>query len=225
MKKCPKCNVNVLNNRLTCPLCHMVLEEATVGDNNYQAYPHYNPPLEENHLTKKIIMFLGIISIIISIVVNYVTFNKDNPVYWSSIVVAAIILTLVILLVSILSHFSITLKILAPMVFTELLVLTIEINTKNYWSIYYLVPFLIIAFLLTIFILHLSLKARGKELVVDLLVSDIIAFILSIILLIRKINVQWTYLTLLTFSIIIFLIIFFFLGKTLKAELSKKMHI
>ncbi len=225
MKKCPKCNVNVLNNRLTCPLCHMVLEDANGGDNNYQAYPHYNPPLEENHLTKKIIMFLGIISIIISIVVNYVTFNKDNPVYWSSIVVAAIILTLVILLVSILSHFSITLKILAPMVFTELLLLTIEINTKNYWSIYYLVPFLIIAFLLTIFILHLSLKARGKELVVDLLVSDIVAFILSIILLIRKINVQWTYLTLLTFSIIIFLIIFFFLGKTLKAELSKKMHI
>lgn len=224
MKKCPKCSVDVLNNRLTCPLCHTVLDidgKSVV----YQEYPRYIAPVEKSNLSKRIVLFLGIIIIMISIVINYLTFDKNNPSYWSSIVVAGIMLALSILLISILSNLSIFIKILAPAIFTELLFLVIEINLQKYWSIYYFVPFLTIGLLITIFILHLSLKNRGKELVVNLLFCDCIAIVVSIILLIRKIKVQWTYFTLLTFSLIMLLIIFFFLGKSLKEELAKKMHI
>lgn len=224
MKICPKCHVKVLNNRLTCPLCHTVLEASDFKE-RCQEYPKYQPPVEKYNMAKRMIMFWGLIAIIVSIVINYLTFDKKNPDYWSSIVTVGIILGLVITLITILSKLSITIKVLTPMVFVELLILTIEINSKKYWSFYYLVPFLIIVFLIVIFILHLSLEIKGRELVVSLLFFDIAALVFSLVALIKKVRVSWTYMTLLTFSVIMLLVIFFFLGKTLKEELAKKMHI
>lgn len=224
MKICPKCHVKVLNNRLTCPLCHTVLEVSDSKE-RCQEYPKYQPPVEKYNMAKRMIMFWGLIAIIVSIVINYLTFDKKNPDYWSSIVTVGIILGLVITLITILSKLSITIKVLTPMVFVELLILTIEINSKKYWSFYYLVPFLIIVFLIVIFILHLSLEIKGRELVVSLLFFDIAALVFSLVALIKKVRVSWTYMTLLTFSVIMLLVIFFFLGKTLKEELAKKMHI
>lgn len=224
MKICPKCHVEVLNNRLTCPLCHTVLD-ATDCNERCQEYPKYQPPIEKYNMAKRMIMFWGLIAIIVSVVINYLTFDKSNPDYWSSIVSVGIILGLVVTLITILSKLSITIKVLTPMIFAELLILTIEINSKKYWSFYYLVPFLVIAFLVIIFILHLSLEVKGRELVVNLLFFDIVALVFSLIALIKKVKVSWTYMTLLTFSVIMLLVIFFFLGKTLKEELAKKMHI
>lgn len=224
MKICPKCHVKVLNNRITCPLCHTVLEVAS-DDTKCQEYPKYQPPVEKYNMAKRMIMFWGVIAIIISIVINYLTFDKNNPDYWSSIVTVGTILALVITLITILSKLSITIKVLTPMILLELLILTIEINTKKYWSFYYLLPFLIIAFLIIIFILHLSLKIKGKELVVNLLFFDLVSLVFSFIALLKKVKVSWTYVTLFTFSIIMLLVIFFFLGKSLKEELAKKMHI
>ncbi len=224
MKKCPKCEVSILNDRLTCPLCHSVL--LVEKDNaSYQGYPRYIVPVEKNHLLKKMILFFGIISIIISIVINYLTFNNLNPSYWSSIVVSGVLLGLVVALVTILSNLPITLKVISPMLFVELLSFTIEVNVNKYWSFNYLVPFMAIAFLITIFILHLTLKIKGKELIFDLIIFDVIAIIVSFVFLIHKIEISWPYMILLAFSVIMLLVIFFFFGKSLKEEFAKKMHL
>lgn len=224
MKKCPKCEVSVLNDRLTCPLCHSVLlfEEA---NERYQGYPKYVVPIEKNHLLKKMILFFGIIAIIISLVINYLTFNDLKPSYWSSIVVAGVLLGLVIALVTILSNLPITIKVILPMIFVEILSLTIEINVHKFWSFYYLIPFMVIAFLMTIFILHLTLEIKGKELIFDLVVFDVIALIVSFVFLIRRIKISWPYMILFSFTFIMLLIVFFFFWKSLKEEFSKKMHL
>lgn len=224
MKRCPKCEVNVLNDRVTCPLCHSVLTFVKENE-SYQGFPKYNMPVERNPLFKKMVLFFGIISVIISVLINYLTFNEDNPSYWSSIVVSGVLLGLVIVLVTILSNLPITIRVLMPMIFVEALFLTIEVNIQKYWSVYYFVPFLVIGFLISLFVLHLSLKTKGKEMVFDLLVFDIISMIISFILLIHKIKVTWTYIILFSFSIIMLLVIFFFSGKSLKEEFEKKMHL
>lgn len=224
MKRCSKCEVNVLNNRVTCPLCHSVLLFVKENE-SYQGYPKYNVPVEKNPLLKKMVLFLGIIAIIISVVINYLTFNEKNPSYWSSIVIAGVLLGLVIVLVTILSNLPITIRVLMPTIFVEILFLTIEFNIQKFWSIYYFVPFLVIGFLVCLFVLHLSLKLKGKEMVFDLLIFDIISMIVSFIILVKDIKVRWTYIILFSFSLIMLLMIFFFLGKSLKEEFVKKMHL
>jgi len=74
MKKCEKCNVKILNNRVTCPLCKSTLIETNEVSNNLLV----NYPTTKNLVKKipkmiKILIFLSIFIILASIWINIAT--------------------------------------------------------------------------------------------------------------------------------------------------------
>ena len=88
MKYCPHCHVSVNNDRKKCPLCYQILED----DNKpmyYQPYPKKKIK-DKMSLVTKILLFVSIVAVIASIVVNIYTFSNEHPLYWCVLVVVGV---------------------------------------------------------------------------------------------------------------------------------------
>ena len=102
MKKCPNCKVKFKTNRLSCPFCHKILEDIP-GDNNYQEYPKYQQEITPKRIPLKICIFLSLIAIFVTILINFLTLNKENPKYWFAIVIGGLIFLWILVGVTIIS--------------------------------------------------------------------------------------------------------------------------
>ena len=88
MKYCDKCNITIITNHQYCPLCHQVLQ----GENDDLIKEIYPDKISYRRTvlptTKKVIMYITILSIISLIIINWVGFNGS---YWSLIPISGIV--------------------------------------------------------------------------------------------------------------------------------------
>ncbi len=93
MSKCYHCNVTVLDDRETCPLCRGVLE---MSGETKLSYPNISMKRRKLELTRRLISFFAITAIIISL---YIDYHTKNSLDWSLITTGGIILFLAVFLV------------------------------------------------------------------------------------------------------------------------------
>ena len=83
MRRCKRCDIEIMDNTSVCPLCNSVLE----GTGGEDTYPGMGEELYRFALIRKIFYFSLLVIGVVSVMVNYLTFRGF---YWSIIVLAGI---------------------------------------------------------------------------------------------------------------------------------------
>ena len=219
MNKCNKCNVYINTKTNKCPLCGCNIKNSN-GEN---VFPHINYLNRKYHLMKKILLFLSLCGIFISLYINY---SIAHTLSWSYFVVLGIITFWITLLISLNSR-----KNLIKMLFLEMIILITLSLIWDYstgfklWSINYLLPFLCVLYLIGIFILKLFMKRYKSEFVFYASISSIIGLIPGVLILFDKLYVIFPSYICSIFSIVMLIYLLVFNKKIVKDELEKRFHI
>lgn len=219
MNKCNKCNVYINTKTSKCPLCGCNINSSK-GEN---VFPHINYLDKKYHLMKKILLFLSLCGIFVSLYINY---SITHTLSWSYFVVLGIITFWITLIISLNSR-----KNLIKMLFLEMIILIILSLIWDYstgfklWSINYLLPFIIVLYLTLIFIIKLFIKRLESEFVFYASVSSLIGLIPGLLVLLDKLHVYFPSYICSILSIVMLIYLFVFNKKIIKDELEKRFHI
>lgn len=152
MNKCKKCQVEIVDNAMMCPLCKNVLELDKDNEKKLQMYPEIVQNPKVLKIIGKIYIFVAILCEIILVAVNYFTYRG---VKWSLICAGAFVYLFVTLKYSIDNpNAGIRIKILVQSVGFALFMLLCD-HSVGYrgWSINYAIPCLIIIMNIAIVVL------------------------------------------------------------------------
>lgn len=182
MKKCNRCNVNIMDNTNICPLCRELVCGDNEKTNTGSMYPLIAFDSGKFQLIRKIALFTLFVTAIILFIINYVTYDKCS-VMWSMISVAAIFYGVVSVNYSISANINLADKILIETIGAGILCVLID-NVLGYtgWSVNFMVPALIlIADVLVIFLMVISPMKRKDYFMyqITITVFSIISFILG----------------------------------------------
>ena len=92
-RRCIRCNLNIADDAVKCPLCHGVLEgnddnQHSLGQESVsETYPDISQSLKVMQLIIRIVEFASIVGMAVVLLVNYLTFNG---IYWCLIVGAGL---------------------------------------------------------------------------------------------------------------------------------------
>jgi len=231
MKYCDKCKITINTNNKYCPLCQQVLEGQNIKGltEKYPEYVSVNRKIFS--LTKKIFMFATVVSIIILLVINLSSLDK-NPELWSLIPIGSIFYFWLVISFGIFSRQNIALRLF---LLTALLIgLLILIDERTYipeeaiyegrWSYDFLMPFLLASCNLAISGLLLIKRIDYRDYIIYLLTIVILSLVPIILVFVNIIEVTWP--SILAFGLAIFILLFiiFFFPKSIKDEFKKRFH-
>ena len=183
-RKCIRCNVNIADDAIKCPLCHGVLE---VEDDNSHSieqesvsltYPDVTASLRRMQFVIRLVIFVAIIAEVTVLIINYKTFKG---VYWSLIVGLGLWYGVVTLVYSFRERKSIQ-KIISVQMFLGILVLILlDHFTGGYgWSFRYALPILFMGVDAGALIL-MFVGIDGWQ---NYIITEIVTFALSMVLII-----------------------------------------
>lgn len=152
MKYCNKCRLEIIDDSIVCPLCKAVTEDMGL-EHQASAYPEANIDFKKFHFLKRVFVFLSIVAVITSIVLNVVFYDGF---LWSLITVAAIIYLWVGISHALGHHINIASKILAQSVLGSLFIVLIDFLVGfRGWSVSFVIPSIFIVSDLAVVILIL----------------------------------------------------------------------
>ena len=224
MKRCDKCNITIETNQQYCPLCHQALNGAT--DPGFrEIYPEYLS-LRRTILpiTKKILLFLSLSSIIILGIINIV---DSSGVYWSLIPIGSIIYSWFLVRVGVFSKRNIAFRIGLLTILLILLLIYIDYSTfpdNNGWSVDFTMPILLFSCNLAISFIIWLRRINYRDYFFYLLIIIIFSIVPIILVFANVVNVAWPSIISFSLALTIFLFIIFFFPKSIKEEIKKRFH-
>lgn len=185
LRRCPRCNLNLVDDTIECPLCHGVVEMDGEEDNDHMShesvsvtYPDVSYNLRIIRLIIRIVLFAAIVTGVIVLLINYLTFNG---IYWSLIVCIGLVYGCATLLYSVRKRRSIQRIIQAQMWFSIILVVGLDylLGYKG-WSFSYAIPIAFVALDIGMVVLMI-IGIDGWQ---NYIMTEIVVFVLSIILMV-----------------------------------------
>jgi len=180
---CPRCNIDIVDDTIQCPLCHGVVENTPENRNMEEAsisitYPDVSVKMRLLRLIIRIVLFLAIATEVIVALVNYITFNG---IWWSCIVGLALFYGCVTLLYSFRKRRSIQ-RIVQVQLYLSIFffVLLDFVLGFNGWSIIYAIPISLLS-VDGIMIILMIIRINDWQ---RFIMSEIATFVLSIVVLI-----------------------------------------
>lgn len=174
-RRCVRCNIEIKDDAIECPLCHGVLENAHEKESRSLTYPDVSESLKKMQLLIRIIIFLSIIAETTVIIINYVTFNG---VYWSLLVGLELTYGCFVITYSFQKRKSIQRLLQGQMFATGIvLVLTDLLVGWQGWSVSYALPITFVA-ADVMAIVFMIIAIDGWQ---NYIMTEIVTFILSII--------------------------------------------
>ncbi len=223
MKHCDKCQITIETNQEYCPLCHQTLK----GEGNPsipEVYPEYIPQRREVlPLTKKILAFVTIVSILILIGINIL---DNSGKLWSLIPVGAIIYFWMIVRYGILSTQNIAFKLAF---LTTFLIVILNIIDQNYgvhqgWALNYVTPFALLTCNLAISFIIWIKRINYRDYLFYLFTIILFSIVPIILYFFKVISIAWPSVTAFALAMFILLFIIFFFPKSIKDEIKKRFH-
>ena len=153
MKKCYKCNVSINSSALKCPLCNSKLEDDNKDESVFPIIPNV---YIRHKFYLKFLLFISILGCLLCTIINYFISDKIS---WSCFVVAGIVSFWVTLIVGIKQRNN-----FIRLLFAEAILILIAsviwdyFTGWHYWSITYVLPFLCISYITTLFFLRIFSK-------------------------------------------------------------------
>lgn len=219
MSYCKNCEIEYKTNLDKCLICGDNLNNEVELKFNYQPY------VKESMFKKyflKAFMLLNILSIIITISIDYV---YDQTLYFS-LIVSLCNLYFILFLTIIFSHHSFERKVFNSVFLSSILVILIGIIIKNYhWAIDLVLPFLFISNTLMLTIITFVKRKTWQDYAPPLMLS-ILANILVILLNFFNISVvKWPILVSFFYGLSTLLGLMIFTPKDIKEEFIRRLHI
>ena len=208
-RRCIRCNVNIVDDAIECPLCHGVLEtgkgdEHSIGQESVSlTYPDVTASLKWMQIVIRAVTFAALVVAVTVLMINYYTFDG---VYWSFIVIAGLAYGVITLLYSFRERKSIQKIILTQMIFSIPLLIALDSLTGgDQWAYKYALPILFMG----VDVGALVLMIVGIDGWQNYIMTEITTMFFSIILLILHFTglVDTSYLTVISVAVTGFILL------------------
>lgn len=220
MKRCYKCNVGINSSSSKCPLCGNDIDDVII---NTSAFPVIPNMYVKHGLFFKLLLFLSLFGCVVCTIINYKVSGKIN---WSLFVIAGIFSFWLTFIIGIKRrhHFM-------RLLFAEVMILLLVSILWDYftgwhlWSITYVLPFLCISYVTTLFILRIFMKDIFKDYVIYIYINSLVGLIPIYFILKKILKVEWPSILCIIFSVFSILILAVFNHHQMKSELERRLHI
>ncbi|HOI47383.1 MAG TPA: DUF6320 domain-containing protein [Bacilli bacterium] len=229
MKYCKKCNITLNTQRMTCPLCFTVLEKNEhVSQTTYAPYPGYQPKSYKDGVLVKIFIFLSIVAIFVSAIVNIMTWQANRS-PWSIIVIGCVLYGWILIKNTVIAKINIGRKLVFQTIALPILLVIIEKYTYSPepWALDYVTPFLTVIATVAILMLVFIKSSKYGEYVIYLLNINFLGLIPLILYFVFPgiISIMWPSVVAASIGFLTFLGMWVFAGRATKQELKKRFHI
>lgn len=137
MAKCKNCNIEILDETVSCPLCQSILEQTIDVEN---MYPDVRLMMRKFTLTARIYLFVAIVLEAFLFVMNLVTFDKSQ-IWWSAITGLVLLYGFVVLRYAIIGKTGYKSKVILLSLIAVLSAIGIDLATGyRGWSVDYVLP-------------------------------------------------------------------------------------
>lgn len=222
MKRCNKCNIEIIEDVSVCPLCQHGLEQID-SETKRMMYPRIEFNKQKFILLIRIFIFISIILAAGLITINIATYNGG---WWSLICVGAIIYFWVTVRYSIQNNTNRAAKILVQTIGGMGLCLLIDIVTGySGWSINYVIPAIILVAYVAIVILMIVNFMNWQSYILFQLTLVIFSMILMGLHFLNIITKPVLSFVTVGITLVIFVGTIVFGDKKAKTELIRRFHI
>lgn len=221
MSKCKNCNVTILDDAYSCPLCHQVLEED--GSIGFDMYPDARGSQKKFRLFENIVLF---ISVVVSIVLLAVDYLEGQIFGWSMVVVLLLVYGNTLIRLAILGKSGYVFKTISMLVIAVVIMLGIDYATGyRGWSLNFILPTGIILMDIAIIILMI-VNFRNWQSYMMLQILMVLLSIIPLILAAMDIIVyKYMAVAAMAASLFLFLGTLIIGDKRARTELMRRFHI
>ena len=217
--KCTHCNIEVGSNTKICPLCQSPL----IGETEEEYWPS---PRELRHqsILWKIFLFVSWVSMALCFFIDFL-FVEQKHFHWSPIVIVWLIVIIMML-----SHFIRCHRSVPRIVFTTMIVFSILMFFTGWYggfranSIDYILPIVCCVTLVLNFIFSFIDASFTENSLLYLLLNIVVGIVPYVALLIHRGHAPMAWTITLLLSVITFIGLAVFKGKTMLSEVHKRLH-
>lgn len=221
MKYCRHCKVYIREDRDRCSLCQNVLEEESDGECE-EVFPDI-APFYESRLALKIMIFLSIVAIVVSFVIDMIFPSDIN---WPILFMFAVISIWGGLVIIIQKRYHIPKKILWQVIVISILAVFWDYQTGwRGWSLDYIIPIACVSAMIIMYITAKIMNLSMRNYITYALLDGIFGIVPVLFIIFDLVEVVYPSIISIGFSIISLSAIFIFQGKEIKTEMDKRMHI
>lgn len=220
MSKCFRCNLEILDQTTTCPLCNSVLEYRSIYATGY---PDIVAKMKKMVFVRRMVGFLSIVSIALCVFIDY---HLPGHLDWSILATGGILCGLSVFFVMTNPVAGYIKRILTTLFAAAAMVLVADITTGfNRWSVNYVFPGMIFTFNVGLLILMLINRRRWHSYMIYQILSIVIAAVP--VALVYAHIVTFPILSELAFGscLVVFVGTIIFGGREATMELSRRFHI
>ena len=232
MNRCRKCNIDIMDDSIVCPLCKNVLDISDDLKNTDKMGMYKSRSISYPDIVKKrkwikfvirLSVFLSIIAEIILVLINYITFKNT---LWSIVTGACLAYVCFTIAYSFQRYVSHRAKLAVQVIVAIPLIIIIDqVYGGNGWSINFGIPIMVLVLDLVVFILSMVNFKKCHVYLMVQLTGIIMSFICSIFVIIGRYKVKMLSVVATVVSIIVFMIIVFLGEKKSTSELAKRFRI
>jgi len=221
MKYCKHCKVYIRGKHDRCILCENILEKE-VKIENEDVYPEI-PPFYESHLAIKIMIFITIVALVVSVGINII-FKSD--INWLILFMLGVVSIWVGLIIIVQKRYHIPKKILWQVIIISIFAIFWDYATGWIgWSLDYVIPIACVSAMIIMYVTAKIMKLSVRDYITYVLLDGIFGIIPVVFIIFDLVNILYPSIISIGFSIISISAIFIFQGKEIKSEMNKRMHI
>lgn len=221
MKRCEKCNVNIIGKRQSCPLCQGVL----LGEDKeqHEIFPHIYTIYKQHNMFFKIFILISIIIATVTVALNIMFPQKGA---WSFFIIGGLASVWISLITAINKRNNINKNIVYQvMVISLALVVWDYMTSWKGWSIDYVIPIICVFAMISMAIISKVMRLNIEDYILYLIIDGLFGIIPIIFILIGILNVTYPSLICVVGSIISLATIILFEGESMRAEMKKRLHL
>lgn len=227
MKYCSHCKIEVDTERKTCPLCFHLLDEKEPS--TYQPYKPYERPSRSQEIFMRIVLYIVIVSIIASTIVNIATLGKNHGVRWWSLMVdVSAIYTYFFITTMCKGRRNMAVRFLLQIFLLSILVIVINLvtNPEILWSLTYVIPFCITSALITTVMMTFIRNSLYKEYLPSMVLMSLLSAIPIILYFTTTwMSALWPSIVSVSIGFLVLLGIFIFPRRVTQEEIKKRFHL
>jgi hypothetical protein len=220
VKRCEKCDINIIGKRQSCPLC----QGALAGQDNEQeeVFPGISSIYKQHNLFFRILILISIIVVTVSVVVNIMFTQKGA---WSLFIIGGLASVWVSLITAINKRNNIPKNIVYQVMIISIALVIWDYMTKwKGWSIEYVIPVLCVFAMISMAIIPKILKLRIEDYILYLIIDGFFGIIPVVFILIGILDVIYPSLICVASSVISLSTILIFEGESMRDEMKKRLH-
>lgn len=220
MQFCNHCHVHIRGNKEKCPLCLNILPE---NDNQQEEiYPDIALTFE-GHLAIRIMLFISIVSIVLSFVLYKIFSIHIN---WPIFVIFGLLSMWLSLIVVIKKRHNIPKSIMWQVTIVSALSIFWDYETKwRGWSLNYVIPITLVLAMLIMYITAKIMRLSVRDYILYLLLDGLFGIIPIGFILFGWIDTIYPSILCVAVSVIFTSAIIIFQGENIKIEFDRRMHI